>query len=122
MDEHAQVGKRIQRIRKAQKISQERLAELADVSMNYVSRIERGTENPSLDILIRVGRALDMVPYQLLQIDHETERPRQLRKKLERLITKVKDEDLIRTVRILEALVIRRSNFFRKNGSLSLPM
>jgi transcriptional regulator with XRE-family HTH domain len=31
------------------KISQEQLAEKAETNPNYVSRMERGTENPTLD-------------------------------------------------------------------------
>ncbi|OGQ80273.1 MAG: hypothetical protein A3F90_10530 [Deltaproteobacteria bacterium RIFCSPLOWO2_12_FULL_60_19] len=39
-------------------MSQEKLAERAGISAQYVSNIERGTENPTLDLLLRLAEAL----------------------------------------------------------------
>ena len=44
--------------RKKAGLSQERLAEKADLSTVFISRIERGVESPSLDNLVRIGKAL----------------------------------------------------------------
>jgi transcriptional regulator with XRE-family HTH domain len=38
--------------------SQERLAERADLSTVFISRIERGVESPTIDNLAKVARAL----------------------------------------------------------------
>ena len=58
MDEKRLLGKRISEIRKRQRLSQERLAERAGISAQYVSNIERGKENPTLDLLLRLTEAL----------------------------------------------------------------
>lgn len=58
MDEKRLLGKRISEIRKRQHLSQERLAERAGISAQYVSNIERGKENPTLDLLLRLAEAL----------------------------------------------------------------
>jgi transcriptional regulator with XRE-family HTH domain len=42
------IGKRIQELRKARGLSQEKIAEKADISSTYLSRIECGRENPTL--------------------------------------------------------------------------
>lgn len=39
-------------------MSQEKLAEKADLNPTYVSDVERGKENVSLDVLVRVAAAL----------------------------------------------------------------
>ena len=39
-------------------MSQERLAEKADLSYKYVGEVERGQENISLDALVRIAKAL----------------------------------------------------------------
>jgi transcriptional regulator with XRE-family HTH domain len=53
------LGKRIYFTRKCQKLSQEQLAELAELSPPYISHIERGVKGPSLDALFRIADALD---------------------------------------------------------------
>lgn len=52
------VGARIRACRLEAGMSQERLAELSDLSTPYVSHIERGAKGPSLGALIRLSAAL----------------------------------------------------------------
>ena len=58
MDKKKLLGSRIKEIRKRQRLSQEKLAERAGISAQYVSNIERGRENPTLDLLLRLADAL----------------------------------------------------------------
>jgi transcriptional regulator with XRE-family HTH domain len=58
MDERVRIGKRIKELRKARGLSQERVAEMLDISTNYLSGIECGRENPTLDLLLRLAAAL----------------------------------------------------------------
>jgi transcriptional regulator with XRE-family HTH domain len=44
--------------RKRAGLSQEKLAEKADLSAVFISNVERGTENISVDALARIARAL----------------------------------------------------------------
>ena len=52
------VGLRIRGRRKRAGMSQERLAERADLSPKYLGEVERGCVNISLDALMRVSKAL----------------------------------------------------------------
>ena len=52
------VGGRIRACRLEAGMSQERLAELSDLSPPYVSHVERGAKGPSLGALIRLSAAL----------------------------------------------------------------
>ncbi len=52
------LGEAIRAARKEAGFSQEKLAEKADLSTVFISRIERGVESPSMDNLVRVSRAL----------------------------------------------------------------
>ncbi len=45
------IGSRVKEARKEMKITQENLAELLDVSIGYVSQVERGATKISLDLL-----------------------------------------------------------------------
>jgi transcriptional regulator with XRE-family HTH domain len=43
-------------------VSQEELAGLADIDRTYVSLLERGLRQPTLDTLFRLSRALGVAP------------------------------------------------------------
>jgi transcriptional regulator with XRE-family HTH domain len=61
------LGDNIRRIRKAKGVSQEKLAELASLHRTYLGGVERGERNVSLMNLIRISRALSVLPEKLLQ-------------------------------------------------------
>ncbi len=46
--------------RKELGLSQEDLADLAEIDRTYASQIERGVANPSLEVLYRVARSLQI--------------------------------------------------------------
>ena len=52
------LGAAIREQRKRAGLSQEKLAEKADLHPNYMGRVERGEEHVSLAALRRIGRAL----------------------------------------------------------------
>jgi DNA-binding XRE family transcriptional regulator len=54
----AQVGKRIHQIRQSKKMTQAELAQEAGLTQQFLSKIERGTENISLDTLERIQKSL----------------------------------------------------------------
>lgn len=53
-------GRRLREFRKARGLTQEALAESADLSGNYISDLELGRKVPSLTILVRLSQALDV--------------------------------------------------------------
>lgn len=54
------LGKNIQKYRKLNRITQEKLAELIDVEINSISSIERGKYFPSPDNLVKISEALNV--------------------------------------------------------------
>lgn len=59
-------GKVIRQVREEKGITQEKLAELAEVDRTYIYRIETGKRSPSLDIVFRIADALKVSPGHLL--------------------------------------------------------
>ncbi len=47
------------KLRMTRRLSQEKLAEKADLSRRHVQRIEAGDRNPSAEMLIKLRRALE---------------------------------------------------------------
>lgn len=58
-------GKRIQSIRKARKLTQEKLAEMIGIETPSLSYIETGKYSPSIDTLQKICSALDVMPWEL---------------------------------------------------------
>ena len=58
MDVRRRVGLNVKRLRAAQGISQEDLADRAGVHRTYVSGVERGVRNPTITILEKIAGAL----------------------------------------------------------------
>lgn len=53
------LGKKLRKARKLAELTQEEVAQLADISANYYAMIERGEkDNPSFEILSRIVKAL----------------------------------------------------------------
>jgi transcriptional regulator with XRE-family HTH domain len=60
-DERCRIlGLSIKRHREQKKISQEKLAELADIHTSYIGQIERGLRFPSLKVLFKISDALNV--------------------------------------------------------------
>ena len=60
MDIRVKFGNRVRRARKALDISQEELAHIADSNRTYISDVERGTRNPSIAVVERIAKALNV--------------------------------------------------------------
>lgn len=59
-------GRRLARLRNAQGLTQEKLAEKADIHWRYLQKVEAGTSNPSLVVLLKIKKALNCAWEKLL--------------------------------------------------------
>jgi transcriptional regulator with XRE-family HTH domain len=59
MKTQAIVDRNLRKLRVKRKLSQENLAVDAQIDRTYVSRLERGLENPTIAVLERLAKALD---------------------------------------------------------------
>lgn len=60
------IGLRIRKLRKQKLWTQEKLAELAEITPDYLCRIELGRKHPSLKTILLVANALDTTADELL--------------------------------------------------------
>ena len=67
MKAQEQLGMRIKYLRKKLRWSQEDLALNADINKNYISDLENGRRNPSLDILERIAVAFGITLEELFK-------------------------------------------------------
>lgn len=61
------LGFAVKKLRESQGLTQEALAEKADLDRTYLSDIERGGRNPGIKNVARLAKALDVTPSRLLE-------------------------------------------------------
>jgi XRE family transcriptional regulator, regulator of sulfur utilization len=69
----AELGKTIQRLRKAYNLSLGELSEQSGVAKSIISQIERNETNPTLSTVIRLSRALDTTIDEVLRGDTQSQ-------------------------------------------------
>lgn len=64
------IGKRIKELRKNRGLSQEKLAEMADIEQHTLSYIETGNNFCTAETLEKIIKALDIEPYEIFDFGH----------------------------------------------------
>lgn len=64
-------GDKVKNLRKYKKITQEKLAELAEIDIRQVARIEAGESLPSIPTLLKFCSVLSVTPNELLDFSSE---------------------------------------------------
>ena len=60
MDIKVAIGERIAQLRKAKKLSQQKFSYEAEIERSYLTHVEKGRKNISIDTLIKITDALDI--------------------------------------------------------------
>jgi transcriptional regulator with XRE-family HTH domain len=105
MDTRQRIGRRIKSLRQGRTLTQEQVAERTRLSVNYLSRIERGLENPTLDTFLALAEALKVEPLDIFTVEQEEPDPRRLRQLLTRLIGEARDDQLGQAVKVFRGLL-----------------
>ena len=64
--DYSAIGKRVKKARAKKNISQEKLAELVDLTVPYISNIENGNTKLGLQAILSIANALDVTADDLL--------------------------------------------------------
>ena len=65
--DHVKFGKRIRELRGDLGMTQEMLAAKVGLDRSYMGFLERGERNPSLEVIIKIAKALNIKPDELLK-------------------------------------------------------
>ena len=87
---YRQIGERIRGLRKLAHLTQEQLAEKADLSVQFVGFIERGQAKPTLDSLEKIGGALGVRIEDLFRFQKKGEQ--QTREEIQQVVRLLKNK------------------------------
>ena len=60
MDMKVAIGERIAKLRKAKNLSQQQFSYDAEIERSYLTHVEKGRKNISIETLLRITKALDI--------------------------------------------------------------
>ena len=98
------LGRRVRYFRTELGLSQEKVAEENGISSKYMSDLERGEANISIQILERVAINLGITPIELLDNEHEAKRDL-LVGEIKGFLDKASDEKIRLMYRIMRAVI-----------------
>jgi transcriptional regulator with XRE-family HTH domain len=98
------LGARIKALRKSRRLSQERLAEKADIAPKYLSRLEVGQQSPSIETLASLAEALDVELWEICDFGHEGTQ-KELQEMLRKIIQESDERKLRLAVKVFRAVM-----------------
>lgn len=98
------LGTRIKELRKKKKYTQDKLAEMVGVDPKHLSRIECGSNFPSLDLLNKISTTLEIEPSILFITSHLKDK-RTLLEEIKNILEKENVENIRSFYKILIGLI-----------------
>jgi len=80
------LGRRIRALREGKRLTQEQLAERAELSLKHLGQIERGRGNPTLSSLEALAQALGVSLSELFELEHERMDASLLKERIDRIV------------------------------------
>lgn len=103
MDDRKLLGQRVKELRLARGWSQEELAERMKSGAKYLSSLERGNENPTLDMLLNLARCLKVEPVDLFNYAWLKLSDDEMRKRVKTLVDRADGEHLREILALVRA-------------------
>ena len=103
------LGERIKSIRTKKGLSQQKLAELSDLSYKYIGEVERAQQNPTILTLHKIATGLEVPLSELIHIEKFEISRQEAEQEIQRLIQDalktMPDEDLPRLLALLRLVL-----------------
>ena len=107
-DIKAILGAKIRKLRKERRLSQEALAEKADLHYTFIGEVERGEKNISLVSLEKLAKALEVTLIELFDLPELKERPDNIKKKLAHELKEFDDEKTEALLKLIKAMNVTK--------------
>ena len=104
--EKAQVllGRRIRYLRNEKKLTLEKLGEIANTNHKHIGEVERGLQNPSFAVLVKIAVALGVDLPELFRFDQEDLTRKQVEAEVNAIIKSLPNGDLNRMLSLLRVV------------------
>lgn len=101
---HILLGNRIRSLRTAKGWTQQELGSEAEINYKFLGQIERGQQNPSLNILLKIADALDVETIELFRLEQEITNRKELELRINEILKSLSTENLAQLCAVLKLL------------------
>jgi transcriptional regulator with XRE-family HTH domain len=98
------LGRRIRSLRTARKLTQQELGEEADINYKFLGESERGQQNPSFQVLVKIAAALEVELPELFRLEPEITDRKDVLNRIGKIINSLNDENLRQVLLLLRVL------------------
>jgi len=98
------LGRRIRSLRSERGWTQQELGHIADVNYKFVGEIERGQQNPSFNVLVKIAAALEVELPELFRFKHEILNRKEIENSIKNTLPAIPDEELSKILLLLNVL------------------
>ena len=99
-----QLGRRIKEVRKARGMTQEALAERIEMSPQYLSRIEGGSQSPSVEMLTKLADSLEVEVWEIFDFG-DPGTAKELREAVRKVVQGADEKQLRLALKVFRAVV-----------------
>lgn len=98
------MGHRIRYLRKVKKWTLEELGEKAATNHKHIGEVERGLQNPSFAVLVKIAAALEVELRELFRLEQEDLSRKEVEREIVRIIKSIPDKDVSQMLSVLRVL------------------
>lgn len=104
LDEKILLGRRIRSLRNTKGWTQQELGRQADINYKFIGEIERGQQNPTFNVLVKIATALQVELPELVRFDHEIFDRKELDIRIQEILKIIPDNELRQILLLLRVL------------------
>jgi len=91
-------------LRTQQGLTQEQLGEKAGIDYKFLGSVERGQQNPSFNVLVKIAQALGVELTEMMRFEQALSDPKQISSRLDDILKTIPVEELARLLAVLRVL------------------
>ncbi len=101
--EKALLGRRLRTLREIKGWTQQELGDRSDVNYKYLGEIERGKQNPSFNILLKIAASLGVELMEFFRLEPEISDRQEIESRIIEVVKFLPDDELHRVLLLLRA-------------------
>ena len=103
-DTNVLLGRRIRSLRNIKGWTQQELGNQADINYKFLGEIERGQQNPSFGVLVKIATALEVELPELFRFEHEISDRKEIEVRIKEILKTMPDDALRQILLLLRVL------------------